>query len=87
MSDERRQATAEALPSWRPPFCAHEIENLECPKCGEEAVCVREKETYFDSDACEAYCADCHAELEVQVSVAVTFSDVSVAYDDEETGA
>lgn len=64
--------------AWSPPFCANEIENLACPKCGEEAVRVREKETYFDGFDVEAYCAECHAELSVTVLVTVEFSDVEV---------
>jgi hypothetical protein len=64
---------------WKPPFCANDADEVKCPKCGEDGcVRVREKETYFDGDCCEAYCAECHAELEVQVSVDVTFSDAEV---------
>jgi len=63
---------------WKPPFCANEIENIACPSCGEESVRVREKETYFDGDSCEAYCAECHADIEVQVSLTIEFSDPEV---------
>jgi hypothetical protein len=66
------------MSEWTPPFCANEIEDLKCPKCGEGYVRVREKSTYFDGDTCEAYCAECHADIEVQVQVQVTFSDPEV---------
>lgn len=75
--------TADRTPSptdfaeWHPPFCANEIENLACPKCGEEAVRVREQDVYFEGDV-EAYCGECHALLEVQASVEVTFTDPEV---------
>ena len=65
---------------WEPPYCANDADEVKCPKCGEDGcVRVREKETYFDGSCCEAYCAECHADLEVQVSVDVTFSDAEVA--------
>ena len=70
--------------AWKAPFCANEIENLVCPKCGEETVRVREKETYFDGDTIEAYCGGCHAALEVGAHVDVTFSDVEMADADEQ---
>jgi hypothetical protein len=60
---------------WVPPFCAHEVENVPCPKCGEEFVRVREKAFYYDGDTVEAFCAECHAEFEVTASVDVSFSD------------
>lgn len=62
---------------WSPPFCSNEAENLVCPACGEEAVCVREKDVYFEGEV-EAYCAECHAVLEVQAAIEVTFSDPEV---------
>lgn len=62
-------------PSWTPPFCSRDT-HLTCPVCkAPYAVRVREKEMYFDTDAVEAYCADCHADLEVQSSVTIDFSD------------
>lgn len=65
-------------PVWRTPFCAN-ASNLDCPKCRSvKTVMVREKETYFSGDSLEAYCADCHATLEVQVEVEVTFYDPEV---------
>ena len=65
---------------WKPPYCSNYADGVKCPKCGEDwCVRVREKETYFDGDCCEAYCAECHADLEVQVSVGVTFSEAEEA--------
>ena len=62
---------------WKPPYCASDAEEVKCPKCGER-VRVREKDTYRDGDCCEAYCDECHANLEVQVSVEIHFSDAEV---------
>lgn len=61
---------------WSPPYCARDTE-LACPKCGaEKSVCVREHEAYFDGGGpYEAYCAECHCDLEVQASVTIEFSD------------
>ena len=66
------------FPAWTPPFCADDAEDLACPKCGEETVLVREQATYFDGDAVEAYCSECHAMLEVQAAVTITFSDPEI---------
>lgn len=67
--------TIDSEKQWHPPFCAHDTE-LVCPKCGTSGtVSVREKEIYYDSDQVEAFCSECHAELEVCASVEVTFSD------------
>lgn len=64
---------------WNQPYAAHDT-TLKCPACGElESVRVREKDTYFDGGGpYEAYCCECHAELEVQASVTVEFSDPEV---------
>ena len=65
--------------AWVPPFCANEVENLECPKCDDGGrVFVREEEYYLDSDTVEAFCGECHVLLEVSASVEITFSDVEV---------
>ncbi len=50
--------------TWRAPFCANEVENVECPACGDEAVRVREDSS---ADPRPAYCGSCHALLDVQV--------------------
>lgn len=69
----------ELADDWKPPYCANDADELKCPNCGEDGcVRVREKEVYFAGDCCEAYCAECHTDLEVQVNVAVTFSDAEV---------
>lgn len=64
----------DAPDEWVPPFAANEIEDVACPKCGEECVRVREQEKYFEGDV-EAYCGACHALLQVQAVVEVTFAD------------
>ncbi len=62
------------LIEWHPPYCANDA-GLDCPSCSaESSVRVREKETYFDGDCCDAYCAECHADLEVQVALEIVFS-------------
>lgn len=62
---------------WKPPFCANEVEELQCPNCEDGGVVrVREHEMYTDGSTYEAYCADCHAEMEVTAFVEVTFGDV-----------
>lgn len=64
--------------NWTPPFCANETV-LACPACKEPgAVRVREKETCFDGESVEAYCCDCHVDLEVIVSVTIEFSNPEV---------
>lgn len=63
---------------WSPPFCANDTD-LKCPACGAENVCVREKDIYYEGEV-EAYCGDCHAMLEVQANVEITFSDPDVAF-------
>lgn len=63
---------------WSPPFCANEIEDVACPKCGAEAVRVREKETYSDGDCVEAYCGECRTMLEIYATVSIEFSDPEV---------
>jgi hypothetical protein len=67
---------------WKPPYCANDENVMKCPFCGEESVNVRHKEVYLDTDCCEAYCAECHADLEVQVCVEITFSDPECAHSD-----
>lgn len=68
---------------WTPPFCSNEVEELECPHCEDGgAVCVRERETYFDSNTYDAYCAGCHALLEVTAVVDVAFCDVEAVPSD-----
>jgi hypothetical protein len=65
----------EAL-SWKPPYCASDTE-LTCPVCGvENAVRVREQESYLDANDYEGYCCDCHAELTVWAAVDIAFVDV-----------
>ena len=68
--------TAPTAPTeWAPPFCSVDT-GLSCPVCKEaDAVQAREKSTYYDADAVEAYCSECHAELEVYSSVDIMFSD------------
>jgi hypothetical protein len=64
--------------AWTPPFCARAVE-LECPNCDDGgAVRVREHKAYSDGGTYDAYCADCHAELEVTAIVEITFADVEV---------
>ncbi len=69
---------------WTPPFCANEVVELDCPKCGEGSVMVREGPTYYDGAEVEAYCSDCHAELVVYANVDISFSDPEVAGADTE---
>lgn len=64
--------------AWSPPFVGNECCHLECPKC-QGSVCVRDEERYVDGDTVEAYCAACHADLEVTACVDITFSDVEIA--------
>ena len=66
---------------WSPPFCAKDT-GITCPYCDDGHAMAREKTTYFDGDTCEAYCEACHAELEVQVSVEISFSDPECAHSD-----
>ena len=63
---------------WDPPFCSNDCPELACPACGEDGcIQVREQETYFEGGV-EAYCSECHALLEVQAAVEITFSDAEV---------
>ncbi len=57
---------------WNPPFCASDIA-IDCPKCGNDYVMVRDEKNYFDGGAIEAYCCECRALLEVTVSVTIAF--------------
>lgn len=71
---------------WKPPFgrlgCA---QGLECPRDGcDGTVMVRSKYHYYDGDEVESYCAECHSDLYVQVSVHIKFSDVELVPEDEE---
>jgi hypothetical protein len=71
MSEQRTETT-----DWMPPFVAKDDADIDCPVCKAQwSVRVREKATYFDGDTVEAYCAECHAELEVHASVEITFGD------------
>ncbi len=63
------------MSDWTPPYCALDTD-LTCPSCGEESsVRVRELETVFDGDCVEAYCCECHVEMEVDASVDISYSD------------
>ena len=75
--------TTQAEVEWHPPFCANNENVLKCPHCGEESVNVREHDTYRDCDAVEAYCSECHALLEVDVAVEITFSDARLLNEDK----
>jgi hypothetical protein len=55
-------------------FCANSAPGLKCPKCGEEDVYVRAKETYWEGDDVEAYCDSCNAALCVYASVEIVFT-------------
>jgi hypothetical protein len=85
---ESGKRTALAVPrlpeNWKPPFCSNDAPGLKCPRCREEAVCVREKECYLDCGDNEAYCAECGAQLSVTSLVTIVFSDVEALDDDEE---
>lgn len=59
-------------------FCANSAPGLKCPHCGEEDIYVREKETYFDGDDCEAYCDSCDAALTVYSTVEIAFTQPEV---------
>lgn len=68
------QSPAESTVHPHKRFCANHVEGLKCPKCGEDDVYVREHDTYYDSQAYEAYCDSCDAALEVQASLTIEFS-------------
>ena len=79
-SDTKRRSASRprgvAVSNW-PPFCSQDTD-LRCPVCGEAHVQVRDKQMYYDGEEIEAYCAGCHAILEVQSTVTVEFSDPQV---------
>ena len=72
---------SKSIKEWDPPFISSHKPDLKCPSCGEQAVEVREREFYRDGDCTEAYCSECHANLEVQTSVEITFSEPEVAFE------
>lgn len=67
--------------NWTPPYCANEDTDLQCPACGCWDVYVREQDTYYEGGV-EAYCGECHKDLEVQASVQIVFSHPELAYDE-----
>lgn len=69
---------------WEPPFCATRVPGLSCSKCGEKDVHAREQESYLDGVILEAFCGECHAMLEVLVTVEIEFSDVGLAYGEDD---